>query len=138
MTLWPSPQQLSDFSGTWLNEASFNEPAQPHFPTSLKIGFQENKMTMEMADQSGKVVSKISYPRRGTEDKNTIATFEWYEERATIEVALESANAGVSTKISESWQLMDNGRKLRMSRKTVISSMPTRGIEDVSTYIRSR
>ena len=117
--------KMDVFSGSWLRDDVTQQGGRPLPRVTWQILFSEGMMKLMEQTPEGKVTRSIEYKLDGTETKQAkpdmIHKFAWDPAKQVIHLSdtmIGSENPPVmGLLISETWQLTDGGKVLKMLRK---------------------
>src|SRR5262245_11464358 len=116
--------KIDAFSGSWLRDEVIQRNGRPLPRVTWQIAFDEKTMTLTVRSEDGTVSGAVRYNLDGTETQskpNRLHKFRWDAARQIIQLSdtiVGSDNPPVmGLSITETWQLSDGGKVLKMLRK---------------------
>jgi len=116
--------KMDAFSGSWLRDEVIQRNGRPLPPVTWQIAFDEKAMTLTERGEDGTVSRTVRYNLDGTETQtkpDLLHKFRWDAERQVIQLSDTMVGSDNPPKmglnITETWQLSDGGKVLKMLRK---------------------
>jgi hypothetical protein len=116
--------KMDAFSGSWLRDEVIRRNGRPLPRVTWQVTFDEKTMTLTERDEDGAVSRTVLYNLDGTETQSKpdlLHKFRWDAERQVILLSNTMVGSNIPPKmglsITETWQLSDGGKVLKMLRK---------------------
>jgi hypothetical protein len=116
--------KMDAFSGSWLRDEAIQRNGRPLPRVTWQVAFDEKTMTLTERGEDGTVSRTVRYNLDGTETQSKpdlLHKFRWDAERQVIQLSdtmVGSKNPPkMGLSITETWQLSDGGKVLKMLRK---------------------
>ena len=115
---------MDAFSGSWLRDEVIQRNGRPLPRVTWQIAFDEKTMTLTVRREDGTVSGTVRYNLDGTETQSKPDTrhkFRWDAAKQVIQLSDTMVGSDNPPKmglsITETWQLSDGGKVLKMLRK---------------------
>jgi hypothetical protein len=114
--------KIDAFSGSWLRDEVIQRNGRPLPRVTWQVAFDEKTMTLTERGEGGTVLRTVRYNLDGTETQskpNLLHKFRWDAERQVIQLSdtMVGSDISMGLSITETWQLSDGGKVLKMLRK---------------------
>jgi hypothetical protein len=135
--------KMDAFSGSWLRDEAIERNGRPLPRVTWQVAFDEKTMTLTERSEDGKVLRTVRYNLDGTETQSKpdlLHKFRWDAERQVIQLSNTMVGSNNPPKmglsITETWQLSDGGKVLKMLRKIepTDKTIPIRMADDAYSF----
>src|SRR5262249_21686763 len=116
--------KMDAFSGSWLRDEVTRRDGRPLPRVTWQVAFDEKTMTLTERGENGTVSQTVRYNLDGTETQSKpdlLHKFRWDAEKQVIQLSNTMVGSNTPPKmglsITETWQLSDGGKVLKMLRK---------------------